>query len=294
MNTKQIHKFVVSYLDSTGCHFIEKSPTSVTVKLSPDADRALTNRPYYWSFVDRTGAEPETMTYRWSFENPSMADRATASPISYVMTESGRVIQEDVYFGSRRLKQLFEAAQLGGRCVTLFEEPPRGRMDPLSSQPYTAWLGVNFKVGYECDMKREELYGWGISLATGVINEKFMETLRDKRLTPRLPSNVHLLKNGLSLRKGMSQLETTLERKLKNTDFTWAVEAETRRQDELARIRNYYKPMLETMTHEDQKDQLVALSARFRQREEEIDWQYRPRVSVAVMNCGIFHLPGIH
>lgn len=294
MNAKQVHKFVVSYLDSTGCHFIEKSPSHVTVKLSPDADRALSNRPYYWSFVDRTGSEPETMTYRWSFESPTMADRSAASPISYVMTESGRVIQEDAYFGSRRLSQLFEAAGQGGRCVTLFEEPPRGRLDPLSSQPYTAWLGVNFKVGYECDMKREELYGWGISLATGVINEKFMETLKDRKLTSRLPSNVHLLRNGLSLRKGMTQLELTMERKLKSTDFTWAVEAEQRRQDELERIRQYYNPMLNNMGHPDQKDQKAEVSTRFQQREAEIDWQYRPRVSVTVMNCGIFHLPGIH
>ncbi|BBI32916.1 YqhG family protein [Cohnella abietis] len=294
MNTKQVQKFTAAYLDSTGCHFIEKSPTSITVKLSPDADRALTNRPYYWSFVDRTGADPQTMTYRWSFENPSMASRASLSPISYVMTESGRIIQEDVYFGSRRLHQLFDAVKQGGRCVTLFEEPPKGKMDPFASQPYTAWLGVNFKVGYECDMKREELYGWGISLATGVMDDQFLEKVKDRKLTPRLPSNVHLLKNGLSLRKGMSQLELTMERKLKSTDFSWASEAEQRRQDELERIRNYYKPMLDSMTHEDQKEQQAALAVRFQQREAEIDWQYRPRVSVTVMNCGIFHLPGIH
>jgi hypothetical protein len=263
------------------------------VKLSPNADRALTNRPYYWGFVDRTGADPETMTFRWSFENPSMADRASASPISYVMTESGRIVQEDVYFGSRRLHQLFDASQQGGKCVTLFEEPPRGKIDPLSSLPYTAWLGVNFKVGFECDMKREEIYSWGISLATGVINEKFMDTLMDKRLTPRLPSNIHLLKNGLSLRKGMSQLETTMERKLRNTDFAWAEEAESRRQDEMNRIRLYYEPMLEHMNHPDQLEQKEAVTVRFHQREQEIDWQYRPRIHVTVMNCGIFHLPGI-
>jgi hypothetical protein len=294
MNTKQVQKFVISYLDSTDCHLIEKSPSRVTVKLSPDADRALTNRPYYWSYVDKTGANPETLTYGWNFENPSMADRSNASPVSYVMTESGRIVQEDVYFGSRRLLQLFDAVRQGGKCVTLFEEPPRGRLDPLGSQPYTAWLGVNFKIGFECDMKREELYGWGISLATGVIDDKFMERLRDRKLTPRLPSNIHLLKNGLSLRKGMSQLELTMERKLKNNDFTWAVEAEQRRQDELERIRHYYKPMLVGMEHLDQKEMKDSLIARFNQREAEIDWQYRPRVSMTVINCGIFHLPGIH
>jgi hypothetical protein len=290
MNTKQVQRFVLSYLDSTGCHFIEKSPSRVTVKLSPEADRVLSNRPYYWSFVDRTGADPETLTYGWSFENPTLAQRSSNSPMSYLMTESGRVIQEDVYFGSRRLHQLFEAVLQSGRCVTLFEEPPRGRNDPLGSQPYTAWLGVNFKVGFQCDMKREEIYGWGISLATGVIEERFMEKLLDKKLTPRLPSNIHLLKNGLSLRKAMTQLELTMERKLKNADFSWAEEAEQRRQDELERIRHYYSPILEATEPSEQRNEL---SARFQQREAEIDWQYRPRVSVSVTNCGIFHLPGI-
>jgi len=293
MNAKQIHKFVVSYLESKECHLIEKSPSSVTVKLSPDADRALSGRPYYWSFVDRTGTPPETMTYRWSFEQPDASGPTNASPVSYVMTESGRVIQEDVYFGSRRLLQLFDVVQQAGRCATLFEEPPRGRLDPLRSEPYTAWLGANLRVGFECDMKKEELYCWGISLATGVIDEKFMDKLRYRKMTPRLPSNVHLLKNGLSLRRGMNQLETHLERKLKSADFGWAVEAEARRQDELERIRLYYEPMLETMTHPDQREQRETLAARFRQRQSEIDWQYRPRVSVTVVNCGIFHLPGI-
>ncbi|XID93982.1 YqhG family protein [Paenibacillaceae bacterium WGS1546] len=293
MNAKQVQKFATTYLESTNCTVIEKTPASVTVKLSPEADRALTNRPYYWSFVDRTGTPPETMMYRWSFEHPAMQDRGSAPLVSYVMTESGRIVQEDVYFGSRRLQQLFEVVSQAGRCVTLFEEPPRLRPDPLRSQPYTAWLGVNFKVGYECDVKREELYFWGISLATGVINENFMDTLSPRKLTPRLPANVHLLKNGLTLRKGMAQLETALERKLRAADFSWAAEAEERRQDELARIRQYYEPILDGLNGPEQAPQKEAATARFRQREAEIDWQYRPRVTAKAVNCGIFHLPGI-
>lgn len=293
MNTKQVQKFVLSFLESTGCHIIEKSPTHVTAKLSPDADRTLTNRPYYWSFVDRTGAEPETMTYTWMFEKSPPPDAgAPSTPLQYFMTPTGRIVREEAYFGSRRMLSLFEAVRQYGRCLTLFEEPPRGeRPGALGSLPYTAWLGANFKVGYECDMKREELYGWGISLATGVIDEKFLERLGEKRLTPRLPSNIHLLKNGFSLRKGMAQLEQSLERKLKSSDFSWAKEAEERRQDELHRIRQFYEPMIERS--KDDEEQKASLEGRFRHREAEIDWQYRPRVTVSVMNCGIFHLPGI-
>jgi hypothetical protein len=292
MNGKQVQKFVLSYIEATGCHVVEKSPNHVTVKLSAAADRVLTNRPFYWSFVDRCGVQPETMTYTWIFEKAPVPEAGVpSSPLSSVVIAGGRVAREEVYFGSRRLVQLFDAVRQSGRNVTMFEEPPRGQRDPLGSQPYTAWLGVNFKVGYECDMKREEWYGWGISLATGVMDENFGERLKEKKLTPRLPSNIHLLRNGLSMRKGMAQLEHALERKLKASDFIWAVEAENRRQEERNRINLYYGPMLERSI--DNNEQKEALSVRLKQREEEIDWQYSPRVAVSVINCGIFHFPGI-
>ncbi|MBB6673417.1 YqhG family protein [Cohnella nanjingensis] len=313
MNAKQVHKFVLSYLEATQCQILEKSPNHVIVKLSPEADRHLTNRPYYWSFVDRTGAEPETMTFSWQFATaegeedsaqtaqPQMggtsasaygivAGGAAQQPPPLFPQAGPRILREDVYFGSGRLAQIFDSVREGGRCITLFEEPPRGRLDPFSSNPYTAWLGVNFKVGYECDMKREELYGWGISLATGNIDERFFEKLRERRLTAKLPSNVHLLRNGLSLRKGMTQLEHALERRIKTADFGWAVEADERRMDEMKRIEAYYEPMISRAATDEQAE---ALRTRFRQREAEIDWQYRPRVTLSVMNCGIFHLPGI-
>jgi hypothetical protein len=292
MNPKQVQKFVHSYLESTDCRIIEKSPSHVTVKLSPAADRALSGRPYYWNFVDATGSEPETMSYSWMFEkSPSPSHGTPFTPLSSSVTSGVRVIREEVFFGSRRLNQLFGAVRQAGRCVTMFAEPPKGVRDPLGSIPYTAWLGVNLKVGYECDMKREELYGWGISLATGIIEERFLERLKEIRLSPRLPSNVHLLRNGLSLRKGMAQLELALERKLKTTDFSWAEDAEKRRQEERNRINQYYGPQLERS--QDDTDQTEALKARWKHREEEIDWQYRPRVGASVLNCGIFHLPGI-
>ncbi len=293
MNAKQIQKFVLSYLEATGCHIIEKSPGHVTAKLSPSADRALSNRPFYWSFIDNTGTEPETMTYSWMFEkSPPPAAGVPATPLTSLLTPAGRVIREEMFFGSRRLNQLFEAVKQAGKNVTMFEEPPRGIRDPFGSKPYTAWLGANFKVGYECDVRKEELYGWGISLATGVIDEKFYDRISQVKLSPRLPSNVHLLRNTLTIRRGMSQLEHALEKKLKASDFTWAVEAEERRREERGRVQDYYAPQLERAS--DNPEQVQALRDRLKKREEEIDWQYRPRVSVQVVNCGIFHLPGIH
>ncbi|MGZ9585993.1 YqhG family protein [Paenibacillus marinisediminis] len=82
MNTEQVTSFVMRYLEATGCHIIEKTPVYVTVKLSEQADRALTNRPYYWGFVDRTGAEAETMRFTFVFEPAAMP--VERGPVSYV------------------------------------------------------------------------------------------------------------------------------------------------------------------------------------------------------------------
>lgn len=78
MNSKQIQKFTLRYLEATGCHIVEKHPAYVTVKLSPEADKRLTNRSYYWSFVERTGAPPETMSFTFIFDPDKVRAEAEA------------------------------------------------------------------------------------------------------------------------------------------------------------------------------------------------------------------------
>ncbi|SET03604.1 YqhG family protein [Paenibacillus sp. NFR01] len=76
LSAEQIRKQVMTYLEATECELLEVSPLHVTVKLSPRADRMLTDRPYYWSFVERTGAEPQTLSFTFVFD-PEAYDRTT-------------------------------------------------------------------------------------------------------------------------------------------------------------------------------------------------------------------------
>ncbi|MUT66245.1 YqhG family protein [Paenibacillus sp. NEAU-GSW1] len=316
MNEKQVHKFVHRYLEATQCSIIEKSPAHITVKLSPSADRELTNRPYYWSFVDRTGEPPETMTFLFvtdtqkydmitAAKSSSQTERnEAASPeeaaanaalgrtLGFVpnhFTANVRLPREDLYFGSRRLEQLFTAARTSGSYVNLFQEPDRRANNPFQSTPYTAWLGVNMRVEFACDMKREEIYSYGISLATGHLVEHFQDRLQEIKLTPRLPSNVHVTKNGLTLARALNIIEQSLERKLKGYDYSWAVGAAARLDEELLRIKSYYEPLIQSATEETKS----AVEEQYRQRQAEIKWQYEPRVTASAINCGIFHLEGI-
>lgn len=348
MNEKQIHKFVQRYLEATDCRIVEKSPAHFQVKLSPRADRDLTNRPYYWSFVDRTGAEPETMsmllvTDKNKYDEAAAAATAPASPaavtppkltttpsVSVTPSTPGtpavpspvgsdgsaannsspsaeavfgrsfgyangsintniRVPREDLHYGSRRLDQLFHSAKNGGSYMCLFQEPEKRNNHPLQSTAYSAWLGVNMKVEFQCDMKREEIHSFGVSLATGQLHEQFYDRLQRFKMTPKLPPNVHTAKNAITLTKAASIAEGTLERKLRAYDYGWAEAAAARLQVELATVRHYYEPLIEGA----EEEQRPAFAEQYERRQEEIRWQYEPRVSVTAINCGIFYLQGI-
>jgi hypothetical protein len=340
MNPKQVHKYLQRYLETTECDVLEKSPAHFLVKLSPRADRQLTNRPYYWGFVDRTGVEPETMsllmvTHKEKYEREAEKKRqaeaaqaqeegrspatSTVEPVrragyldSLLNQATARVPRADYHYGSGKLEQLFASAKEEGSYLCLFQEPDKRAQSPLESTPYTGWLGINYKVEFACDLLREEIHTIGISLNTGSHVENFYEHLAGLKLTPRIPANVHMARQALSLSKAMQTAEQIMERKLATYDYTWATAARERLELELATIKHYYEPLLrqaqldKSVAHKPAVPkrkladttaasgvELGTLTEQYAQREKEIRWQYEPRVNLQVINCGIFYLPGI-
>lgn len=317
MNTEQIEEYVTRYIEATGCQVIEKSPAHVTVKLSPEADKALTNRSYYWNFVERTGAEPETMTYTFVFDpeemerldeqknnkadnnNEAVKNSASAVPapndsilgryFGFVPTAAqGRTHREHLSYGSSRLQQIFQSVKSQGKYVNLYEEP-LNPFQPLQTSAYTSWFVVNYKVQFTCDMKRDELHSLGISLSTGEIAEEFHAYLLTKTLTPKLPANTHI-RETITLSRAQSELNKYLEQIIQTYNHDWAEEARERMQVEVARMESYYHDLIKA-ADEDKKTQL---KEQRQNRLEEIQWQYKPRIQVNVINCGIFHLLSDH
>ncbi|MUG43586.1 YqhG family protein [Paenibacillus woosongensis] len=305
MTMEQIQQYVLAYLDITECQIMEKSPHHVTVKLSLQADKDLTNRPYYWSFIERTGAEPQTMSFKFVFDAERHdAELAAAEQDAPKPQEDqllgrhygairplpvlgpARIQREDLAFGSPRLKQIFDAALRRGRCVYLFESAsPKQRMTLLPAA-YEPWLGVNFKIEFCCDMKREEIRTLGISLLTGHIDTSFSSRLQSLSLVPRVPENVHIEPTRLSSAEGRDMLEQIIRTELEAYDQTWAEEANERLQEELLLIDSYYTDLLRDPDEEKKK----LVQEQYESRRGEIRWQYEPRIVVSAINCGIFHL----
>lgn len=339
MNRERIEQFVHRYLDATGCQIIEKGEGHTTVRLSPEADKDLMNRSYYWSFVERTGAPPEPMNFMFIFDPESRAKQApvavgvprpaapaapppgapgapgapaaqgamtpqqqaaqqAASPggapdsilgryFGFVPNAPVARIPNDVMtFGSRRLDQLFGVVQSRGRFVRLFEEPKPEQRNPFASIGYSSWLCINYKVEFICDMKRDEIHSFGIHLGTGQIMDRFFDRVKRRNLSPKLPANIHLQPVTLKLDAAVEALENQLETLIKGYDLKWSEEAWKRLVEEWDRIDTYYGELLMTIDPEKKAE----VEEQYKSRGEELDWQYRPRIVVSVINCGFFHL----
>ncbi|MDQ0195921.1 YqhG family protein [Paenibacillus wynnii] len=311
LTPQQIRTQVMDYLEATECSIIEKSPHHVTVKLSPRADRMLTDRPYYWGFVERTGVVPETLSFNFVFDpekydamtNPSSIAPGIApasDPQAGILSRyfgvaptapwvgPGMIRREDIIYGSKRLRQIWTAAQDEGKCLYLFEEPGARQRTTLFSASYEPWLGVCFKVEMTCDLKCEQLNFIGISLASGVIVDHFEKKLTSAslQLTPRLPENVHIQPYGMSPTVGTEWLEAYLTSKLAELDYSWAEEARERLRLELAIIDVYYEEMLK----EPDEEKRLAVEEQYSRRHKETVWQYEPKVTVSAITYGMFHL----
>lgn len=374
MNTEKIRKYVLEYLEATECHIMELSPACVTVKLSERADRKLTNRPYYWGFVDRTGAEPETMRFTFVFDPSAMppdpprgpyappptgvapAEGAASAPpagttnapqagstadpnagdsilgryfgVAPAFTGGGggigRIPREDVTFGSRRLNSIMQAAHEEGRFISLFADhegsqavgrSPRGAK---RSTAYEPWLLLNLNVEFACDLKREEIHSYGISLVTGRIRTDFMGQLLTMSLSPKLPPNVHIAPWSLSIEQAREAVEQQLLNLISTYDNTWAMEAAERLNEELARLQSYYEPQLQQSSarsemesgslvkeqqetiraasnpeseDSNQRSKHEVIKQQYDMRCQEIRWQFEPRITVHLLNAGLIHLP---
>ncbi|KLU53865.1 hypothetical protein EL84_16645 [Paenibacillus sp. VT-400] len=286
MTPHEVQAYVLTYLEALDCQIMERSPAHVTVKLSPEADKALTNRPYYWGFVERTGAPAETMSFTFIFDPDSYqqaieaaeAKAAQASPLAgtnpdgtngvtngspqgeppketilgryFGITPSlpqlgpGRILREEVVYGSRRLQQIFGAAREGGAFVNLFEQAAKRQLRATAPAVYEPWLGVCFKVEFACDLKREELHFLGISLRSGEIIEKFGTKLNRRDLSPRLAENMHVQTAKVSLFDAGAALESHLTNRLLELDYSWAEKAQERLDLELDVLDTYYEAVL--------------------------------------------------
>lgn len=140
---------------------------------------------------------------------------------------------------------------------------------------------MNYQLSYVCDQKKNRLSSLGINLLNGEIAESFYDCLKKRKWVNRLPPHRYLPAHGMSLTEAVGELEYYLEEQLKEEDQTWAKEAKERLNMELEQLNAFY-PGEEKQDDEIRKEK--------KNREQELVWQFHPRIEAEVINAGLFYM----
>lgn len=256
MQQAAIHDYLVQYFKANDCAIIENRNGFLKVKLTVDLDKLLMNRPFYWHYIEKIGGQAETATLTLR----------TAETL-----EEG----EFIHFGSPRLHQIFRSAKTLAPYIRLFQQvsPKSGRLglDP--------WLGINYKISYQCDLKKDRILSLGLQLINGTLVGGFQDVLESLSLTPKIPDFCYTLNPLIKPVSGIRRIEAFIEDTLQKEPADWAASAVERWHSDMELLDAFYEEDGDGEKPEAYFQEKKALKA-----------QYEPKIHVNLINCGLFYL----
>jgi hypothetical protein len=259
MQQHEIHQFLERYFRANECDILEADDGYIKVQLSIEMDKELMNRPFYWHYIERTGGTPAPMQL---------------TLITKQTEKTNSLEGERLHFGSPRLHQIFRSAQKRGGFIRLYEEAASCQQSHIPLHP---WLGLNVKISYQCDRKKDQILSLGLHLISGTIIEQFHDRLQKLKLTPKIPDYCFTISPLIKPKSGIGRLEQYIRRRIFQDDHTWAEKAKERWAEDLALLDHFYEGM-------EEKPECYHIE------KEALEEQYKPRIIVSVINGGLFYL----
>jgi hypothetical protein len=327
MNKRNIQTFVMRYLEAFGCNIIEKTPEYVTVKLSPEADKEMTGRSYYWSFVERTGAPAETMTYTFMFEPESIKELPKPAPIlsssptpdagnpqgaagTSNATAAGTPVNANDnsilgrYFGFVPTTVIARVPRdevtFGSRRLEqLFNiVGTKGRFVQLFEVPFTLQYSPTMRrvyetwlnINYKVELACDMKRSEIHSIAIQLNNGEIRENFHKQLLTKNLTPG--LPANAFILPHSLSlpKAVNALELVLERTISRYDHKWADQANERHTDEVLRIDSYYRSLIEGAELEQRQEIEAQYLNRRAEIDWQYMPRILVSVINCGLFHL----
>lgn len=254
LSPEEIRRFAVSYFEAVGAAVLEQSPAHIRVLVPAEVDKELTDRPFYWMWVEATGqtVEPAPMTFVFD-------------PDAF---ESGDEAAEWLAPGSFRLQKMFDSACRRGSCVRMYErESGPGALIPVLLVYYTA--------SYIADNRMDRMAAVGIDLTDGRIFHDPEGRCPDLPLSEKPPAGRSVVEPRLDWQTAWNLFCAAVRLQLSHDDHTWARQAWERRRREEENLERYYRQLLSERG--EQKD---LLEGEWHVRRQELQWRHGPRIEV--------------
>ncbi|MGA9227107.1 MAG: YqhG family protein [Mesobacillus sp.] len=259
MQQQEIHNFLDRYFTANNCEMLENNSGYMTVQLTIELDKELMNRPFYWHYLEKTGGVPNPMKLTFITNKQQAPDNVKG---------------EVIHFGSPRLHQIFQSTKNLAGFIRLYES---NSLNYGVQTPLIPWIGLNMKISYQCDRKRDIFQSIGLQLINGRMVEDFHDKLLRLAMKSKIPDYAYTLSPLIKPKSGLNRIQTFLNGRIEQEDHSWAVEARKRWKKDLDLLHHFY---------EDSEE----ISESFETEKTALQEQYEPKINISIINGGLFYL----
>jgi hypothetical protein len=263
MNSRQIQDFCRRFFTATGCRILHEESDFLQVELTIEIDKELTDRPYYWLWVEATGEEVK----------PSILNLAFSADKQVEGIESAELVA----LGSFRLNRLFESARKRGQFTCQYQWVQEGELEP--------YLLISGRMSFLADRRRDEILSYGINMIDGTTVPHFFPQILDLPLSSHPSDGCRLLNPRLSYRDAWERFKETTAGEIGARNHEWAEEAKRHLKQEIEQLETYYQSLLI-----DREEEAAVITAEKELRLAELKWRYQPRVEFVPFHIGVFYL----
>ncbi|HAQ06119.1 MAG TPA: hypothetical protein DCR24_00735, partial [Bacillus bacterium] len=143
--------------------------------------------------------------------------------------------------------------------------------------PLIPWIGLNMKISYQCDRKRDIFQSIGLQLINGRMVEDFHDKLVKLTMSSKIPDYSYTLSPLIKPKSGLGRIQSFLSANIEQEDHSWAEEARNRWRKDLDLLHHFY---------EDSEEK----SESYETEKAALQEQYEPKINITIVNGGLFYL----
>lgn len=270
-----IQDFCRRYFQAVGAPILVDQPDFLQVELPREIDKELTDRPYFWIFVEATGQEVPNTVLSLSFAPE--------------LEIEGVERMEFVTLGSFRLNKVIDSAQKRGRITRVYQTS-----DLQAGTLLHPLLLTTFKLSFVADRRRDTMMSYAVHLGTGQVIANFYEVADPLSFASVPPSLVQAAPQMFSVAEGYERIRERLTEEIALLDHSWAEEAEFHLEEERDQLQTYYQSLGlvnddEKKSDEEKAKKAALLQEEFNLRLQELEWRCAPRIQIVPLHFGLLY-----
>ncbi|MFQ3542796.1 YqhG family protein [Halobacillus rhizosphaerae] len=255
MKINPYYEFVKNFFLSYNCSISDQGPYHMTIQLSADMDEELMNRPFYWHYMKKMNRQGEPMQLTFTHTNGSEI--------------------EGIYLhaGSPMLQRIYGIAMKKGQSARLYESIK----EPVDQKAMNPWLILNALIQYRGKQARDEQLSVGINLIHGTILTNMMDSLWNISFDSQVSDYTFPMTPVISLISGYKRIHNYLDTYIQAADDSWAKDSILQLEKEQHLLQRFFE------TEDVSKDD-------FLKEQAQIETRYQPRVTISIVNGGLFYI----